>query len=290
MAFIPHIEGSKLPQRIGNDTALHARLWLEGMMNELRRRPDLIPPKDGKTPVSMQIPFLEGSEKVEYGYRAGAAFMTQKDDTTIELKNTHLFPACISLVLISVWYEAYEKYRQNFSCTLLLPDTEDSSEFRYLISAVKSKLSFLELNVQTYTLPQEPSFPPRRASGCLFTVTDLQQIDIGRFVVSGHVQSGSFSVRDNITLTDGRGTVLRENCPIQGIYVGPSRREVDHVTIGSGLVYIAIAFWFPAGAAFDSLSLVKELLPPTFDLPVMPPEVHLCVKAKKKGFFSRFFS
>ena len=81
-------ETEKLLERLGGDFSLYAELWQNGLMNEIRRRPNLVPPEDGRTPPSLKVPFYSGDEKAAFGYRAGMSCITQLEGNTLQLRKS----------------------------------------------------------------------------------------------------------------------------------------------------------------------------------------------------------
>lgn len=290
MAFSYAKEAETLLARIGNDVTLYAELWTNGLMNEIRRFPNLVPPENGSTPPSLSVPFYNGDQKGAFGYRAGMSCISQVNGSTLQLKHVDCFPACITVALISLWYEAH-KNGGNVKCVLLIPINENGSSFQALLEKVRAKLSFLSVEIQKSGISTVPAVPMRKASGAVFVPVRIQQIDIGRFYVLGTVKSGVFTKNDNITLTDGSKNVLQENCPIIAVsqIVNGTDTPVDSIRPNNGTCGIFTAFWFPPNTAFNSLCLVKETYSPEFEPQVMPNEVKL-VSEKKTGFLSRLFS
>ena len=76
MIKVNHISSEHVIQMVG--AGLCNELWVNGMMNELRRHPNAIPCSPGEIP-SMLIPKCYGPEKVEWGFTAGMSCLVTEE-------------------------------------------------------------------------------------------------------------------------------------------------------------------------------------------------------------------
>lgn len=284
MKKVKHFTNDQLRQLVGEQ--LEAKLWLNGMMNEIRRRPNEIPCNEGEIP-SMVIPFASGEEKAEWGFAAGMSCLTQGEDGCIVVRNAEHFPSCAVLALLSLLYDAGAAAGKEVALKLRYADSPEIKQFLDLLSEAEKKLPRVTIR-RFGDLPKEEvpeaanrkAFPLGKGVG---VVHQLQQTDVARFAAVVQCVNGSFHVKDNLTITDGSWNVLQEHCPLISI-MGLDNTEVndsDDLPQDNFVAYFAM--WFPPDTmAFDGLMLIKEEQAPEFVPRTMPAEVSIRPQEKEQ--------
>ncbi len=289
MIKVRHFTNKQMDEMVGPQ--LGAKLWITGMMNELRRYPNEIPCEENEIP-SMIIPFASGPEKVEWGFTAGMSCLSRNEDGSVEVRNAEHFPSCALLALLSLLYDAGVTAGKKVSVTLSVPETAETKAFRDLLQEAKAKVTNAEIVTRMSDPTPKPSVPRRSGldiSNGMLVVQSLQQIDIGRFVAKVTNVNGQFRVHDDMTVTDGKFNVLQEHCPLMQIVSADNKVVQDSSELGTKVFFVNFAMWFPKDTpAFDGLVLVKEAETPHFEPRKMPPAITLEAE-KKKGFFERLF-
>lgn len=303
MVKVRHISSQQLNQLVGPQ--LGTKLWVLGMMNELRRYPNEIPCEAGEIP-SMRIPFASGEEKVEWGFVAGMSCLTQNRDGSILVQNADHFPSCATLAILSLLHDAGAAEGKQISFTLQIPDSPQNKEFRELLTEAAAKLRSTTIQqVSVSPAADRPAVAHRVVmplAGCLGVVQSLSQTDIGRFVVQVKCVNGSFRVGDDATVTDGGFHVLQEHCPITRIVSSSNQVVQCSDDLDEDVCFLCIAMWFPPDTPpFNGLYIFKENESPAFTPRPMPSPVVLQVRqeeaskpanhnqGEKKSFWKRLF-
>lgn len=290
MIKVNHISSEHVIQMVG--AGLCNELWVNGMMNELRRHPNAIPCSPGEIP-SMLIPKCNGPEKVEWGFTAGMSCLVTEEPGKIRIRNAEKFPACTMLALLSCWYYARASAKKNLTTTLMIP--ENAKEFTAFLNKVEPKLAGVVIKRKSIPAEMQQETAPRRAfspSNSIALCQGVQGVDIGRFQFFAKCINGSFKAGDAVTITDGSYTVRAEHCPILSLS-DRTNREIIHSSddAGDDIFGAYIAVWFPNNAAFNGINIIKENPQPAFTPEKMPAEVVIAEPdAKSKGgFFQRLF-
>ncbi len=205
MIKVNHISSEHVIQMVG--AGLCNELWVNGMMNELRRHPNAIPCSPGEIP-SMLIPKCNGPEKVEWGFTAGMSCLVTEEPGKIRIRNAEKFPACTMLALLSCWYYARASAKKNLTTTLMIP--ENAKEFTALLNKVEPKLAGVVIKRKSIPAETQQETAPRRAfspSNSIALCQGVQGVDIGRFQFFAKCINGSFKAGDAVTITDGSYTV-----------------------------------------------------------------------------------
>lgn len=272
MYKIKHISNQQLNDMVG--TTLGAKLWVVGMMNELRRYPNEIPCEPNEIP-SMCIPFATGDEKVEWGFAAGTSCLSTNQDGSILVQNAEHFPNCAVLAILNLLYDGGITNGKKFSIKLHIPNSPEIKVFTDLLTEISTALR--NLSITKVMVPKAPVQNQHNTRAVLAVknsvgvVQALNQIDIGRFVVKVNCVNGSFRVGDNITVTDGSFQLLQEHCPVMQI-VSPTNQVVQSSDdLDDDVFFINLAMWFPPNTPpFNGLMIIKETVQPPFTPRPMP--------------------
>lgn len=288
MYKIKHISSKQLNDMVG--TALGTKLWLAGMMNELRRYPNEIPCEPTEIP-SMCIPLATADEKVEWGFTAGASCLSMNQDGSILVQNAEHFPNCAVLGILNLLYDGGITNGKKFSITLHIPNSPEIKVFTDLLTEISlalRNLSITKVMVPKAPVPKQQNtrtvLAPENSVG---VVQALNQIDVGRFVVKVNCVNGSFRVGDNITVTDGSFQLLQEHCPVMQIVSLANQVVQSSDDLDDDVFFVNLAMWFPPNTPpFNGLTLIKEAVQPSFTPKLMPK--HFALQAQP-SFWERLF-
>jgi hypothetical protein len=276
----------QLGKLVGDE--LGARLWMNGMMNELRRYPNEIPCEPGEIP-SMILPSTSGFDKVEWGFTAGMSCLVPNQDGSITVRNAEHFPASAVLALLSLLYDAGAAERKKITVSLVIPQNPRIKPFLDLLNEAEKKLS----SVTIKRLPGEENVPcpeEKRTvadlESSMFVVRSLNQTDIGRFAAEVVCVSGSIRVGDDLTVTDGDFTVLQEHCPVTLIVSKDNQKVRCSDDLDDDDFFVCFAMWFPPDfPPISKMFLIKESQTPPFT-PVKMPPAAVIRPEPNKGLFS----
>ncbi len=292
MIKVKHFSDVQLGQLVGNQLGM--KLWMNGMMNEIRRYPNEIPCEADEVPSTI-IPFASGPEKVEWGFAAGMSCLSQDETGSIIVRNAEHFPSCAVLALLSLLYDAGVSAGKNISLRLRYNDNPEMRPFLSLLGEAQQKLPHVTIK-RDGSLPKEDKNTvsakrkvfPVGSSAC--AVLQLNQTDVGRFIAVVRGISGSLHVRDSLTITDGSCNVLQEHCPVISIS-SMNNQSVDDSSALSGDTFIVyFAMWFPPNTpAFDGMMLIREDPAPVFVSRPMPAAVSIQPE-RKNSLFDRIKS
>lgn len=277
----------QLGKLVGDE--LGAKLWINGMMDELRRHPNEIPCEPGEIP-SMILPSASGFEKVEWGFTAGMSCLVPNQDGSITVRNAEHFPASALLALLSLLYDAGAAEGKKISVSLVIPQSPQIQPFLDLLSEAEKKMSSVTINRLPGTAEDAPRPKETRKAldleNSMFVVRSLNQTFLGRFTAEVRHVSGSIRVGDDLTVTDGDFTVLQEHCPVIAIVSKDDHEVSCSDDLDGDDFYIYLAMWFPRDyPVIPKMILVKETQTPPFAPAKMPP-VAVISPEPKKGLFS----
>lgn len=267
---------------------LGVKLWLNGMMNEIRRYPNEIPCFEKEIP-SMILPFASGDEKVEWGFTAGMSCLSPGENGSVIIRNAEHFPACTVLALLSLLHDAGAADKKKITLTIQYADTPELKPFLDLLGEAEKKLPNVTIR-RNGTLQKEERKPQQQRKiiplgNSIFIVLELHQTDVGRFVAKVRGIDGSIHLKDDLTVTDGRWNVLQEHCPVTVISGTDQKSVADSDDVPGDDFYVAFAMWFPPNTpAFEGMILIRETQTPAFTPRPMPPAVSLLTeKATSSG-------
>lgn len=287
MIRVRHITSEQLGKLVGDQ--LGSKLWIQGMMNEIRRYPNEIPCESNEIP-SMILPFATGEQKVEWGFTAGMSCLSPGEDGAVIVRNADHFPSCAVLAILSLLYDADAAAGKKITLKLRYTDGPQLKPFLDLLHEAEQKLQQVTFE-KDGTLPAEPrpsAAAPRKLmpiGSAVCVVQGLQQIDVGRFAAKVRCVDGSVRVKDDLTVTDSKWTVLQEHCPVTLISNANNRTVDCSDKLDEDAFFVCLAMWFPPNTpAFDGMCFVAENKAPLFTPAKMPPAV--VIKPEKIGLFS----
>lgn len=287
MIRVKHFMSEQLGKLVGDEFG--AKLWMNGMMNELRRYPNEIPCEPGEIP-SMILPSTPGFDKVEWGFTAGMSCLVPNQDGSITVRNAEHFPASTVLALLSLLYDAGAAEGKKIAVSLVIPQNPQIKPFLDLLNEAEKKLNSVTIKRLPGAGENVPSPEEKRKAAdpgnSMFVVRSLNQTDIGRFAAEVMRVSGSIRVGDDLTITNGDFNVLQEHCPVTLIVSKDNRKVGCSDDLDDNDFFVCFAMWFPPD--FPPLSrmiLVKEAQTPPFTPAKMPPAAVIRPEPKK-GLFS----
>ena len=280
-----HISSGQLAGMVGDELGLN--LWLNGMMNELRRYPNEIPCNEGEIP-SMRIPFASGEEKADWGFLAGMSCLVPNADGSIRVRNAAHFPACAVLALLSLLHEAGVPDRKDlFSVTLEIPEGEGLKDFKDLLTQAEQKLDTVKIIRRTLPAEAAETAAARTlspSSGDLLHVLEISRTDLGRYAAKVRLVSGSVRVGDDLTVTTGSFDVLLEHCPVTQLVSMANQPVKSSDELSEDTFFLCFAAYFPPErTSFAGLLLIREAAAPAFTPRKMPPRPVFSAAQKPKG-------